>query len=204
MLLYYPRYYSTPISCFSVSSSSLSHTRFLYLLLLPCHFLSHSLCLLLLPFSCFCLYLCCSYSLGSRVPRRDRSHCLLLATIPDPSFISDKQAEREPELLNLGKRHGDVSSAESVLYCCLFPRFRGPRWLWTIRDNWARGEIHLCCEVEVQYIILDSQHAMVSWSILKPEFGIKGDLRVNRLKKEFSSGIMVELSCGDYIKRVKC
>lgn len=30
---------------------------------------------------------------------------------------------------------------------------------WVTRDNWARGEIHLCCEAEVQEVIISSEHA---------------------------------------------
>lgn len=77
-----------------------------------------------------------------------------------------------------------------------------PNDVWLLRDNWARGEIHLCCEAEVQDVIIDSKHAHDSWTILKSEFGIKGDLKVNRLRKEFSS-IMTDATCGDNIKRVR-
>jgi len=33
---------------------------------------------------------------------------------------------------------------------------------WKTKDNWARGEIHLCCEADVQDIIIDSEHAYKS------------------------------------------
>ena len=74
---------------------------------------------------------------------------------------------------------------------------------WQVKDNWARGEIHLCCEAEVQDIIIDSKHAHDSWTLLKSEFSIKGDLKINRLKKEFSTVVMTEQSCAEYIKRVR-
>lgn len=75
--------------------------------------------------------------------------------------------------------------------------------LWKIKDNWARGEIHLCCDSEVQDIILDSEHAHDSWSRLKAEYCITGDLKVRRLQKEFSSMVMTEATCGEFIKRVR-
>lgn len=75
--------------------------------------------------------------------------------------------------------------------------------LWKIKDNWARGEIHLCCDSEVQDIILDSEHAHDSWTRLKAEYCITGDLKVKRLQKEFSSMVMTEPTCGEFIKRVR-
>ena len=30
---------------------------------------------------------------------------------------------------------------------------------WKTKDNWARGEIHLYCEADVQDIIINSEHA---------------------------------------------
>lgn len=74
---------------------------------------------------------------------------------------------------------------------------------WVTQDNWARGEIHLCYEPEVQEVIISSEHAYDSWSLLQSEFGAKGDLVVKRLRKEFSSVVMKEASCGEYIKRVR-
>ena len=74
---------------------------------------------------------------------------------------------------------------------------------WQAKDNWARGGIHLCCEAEVQDIIIDSIHAHDSWNLLKSEFDIKGDLKINRLKKEFSTMVMTDQTCTEYIKRVK-
>ena len=75
--------------------------------------------------------------------------------------------------------------------------------LWLLQDNWARGEIHLCCESDVQDLILTSSHACESWTILKHEFSLKADLRINQLRKEFSSIVMTEPSCAEYIKRVR-
>jgi len=74
---------------------------------------------------------------------------------------------------------------------------------WKTKDNWARGEIHLCCEADVQDIIIDSEHAHESWTLLQNEYCKKGELKVRRLKKEFSSVSMTESSCGEYMKRVR-
>lgn len=58
-------------------------------------------------------------------------------------------------------------------------------------------------EAEVHDIIIDYLHASDSWTLLKYKFGIKGDLRVNRLKTEFSSVVMTDPSCNEYIKSVE-
>ena len=55
----------------------------------------------------------------------------------------------------------------------------------------------------MQEVIISSEHAYDSWSLLHSEFGAKGDLVVKRLRKEFSSVVMTEASCGEYIKRVR-
>jgi len=39
------------------------------------------------------------------------------------------------------------------------PEDESQREEWETKDNWARGEIHLCCEADVQDIIIDSEHA---------------------------------------------
>ena len=45
------------------------------------------------------------------------------------------------------------------------------------------------------------EHAGNVSSLLKTEYGIKGDLRVNRLEKEPPPPVvMVEPACGEYIK----
>jgi len=69
---------------------------------------------------------------------------------------------------------------------------------WKMKDNWARGEIHLCCEADVQDIIIDSEHAHDSWTLLKAEYSKGGELKVKRLKKEFSAITMTENSCAEY------
>ena len=74
---------------------------------------------------------------------------------------------------------------------------------WKTKDNWARGEIHLCCEADVQDIINDSEHAHESWTLLQNKYCKKGELKVRRLKKEFSLVSMTESSCGEYMKRVR-
>ena len=75
--------------------------------------------------------------------------------------------------------------------------------LWKTTDDWARGEIHLCCDAEVQDIILHSVHAHDSWTRLTSEYCITGDLKVKTLQKEFSSIVMTESTCGEFIKRVR-
>ena len=74
---------------------------------------------------------------------------------------------------------------------------------WKRKDNWARGEIHLCCEADVQDIIIDSEDAYESWSLLKAEYSKGGELKVMRPKKEFSAITMTETSCAEYMKRVR-
>jgi len=37
---------------------------------------------------------------------------------------------------------------------------------WKTKDNWARDEIHLCCEADIQDIIIDSEHAYELWTLL--------------------------------------
>lgn len=73
---------------------------------------------------------------------------------------------------------------------------------WVAKDNPDRGEIHLCCEADVQEVIITSEHTHDSWSLLQFEFSTKGDLVVKHLREEFSSVVMTEDNCGEYIKRV--
>ena len=74
---------------------------------------------------------------------------------------------------------------------------------WKLKDNWARGEIRPSCEADAQEIILDSKHACDSWTLLRTEFCTTGELRIKRLKREFTSVVMTETFCNDYIiKRV--
>ena len=74
---------------------------------------------------------------------------------------------------------------------------------WKTKDNWLRGEIQLCCEADVQDIIIDSDHACNSWALLQSEYCKKGELKVKRLKKEFSLVTIMEDNCGEYMKRVR-
>jgi len=71
------------------------------------------------------------------------------------------------------------------------------------KDNWARGEIHLCCKADVQDNIIDSEHAHDAWTILQKEYYKRGELKVRRLKKEFFSVVVTETTCGKYMKRVR-
>jgi len=57
---------------------------------------------------------------------------------------------------------------------------------WKTKDNWARGEMHLYCEADVQDIIIDSEHAHESWILLQNKYCKKSELQVRRLKKDIS------------------
>jgi len=46
---------------------------------------------------------------------------------------------------------------------------------WKTKDNWARGEVHLCCEADVQGIITDSEHAHEQWALLQADTIRKAD-----------------------------
>ncbi|MCW2783452.1 MAG: RNA-dependent polymerase [Marmoricola sp.] len=74
---------------------------------------------------------------------------------------------------------------------------------WKKKDNWARSEIHLACSPDQQELILDSETAHASWEILKNEYARKGELKKQRLKKEFASVKMTEPKCAEYINKVR-
>lgn len=74
---------------------------------------------------------------------------------------------------------------------------------WKKKNNWARSEIHLGCAPDQQELILDLENAYNSWKILKDEYAKKGELKVQRLKKEFASVSMTEATCSEYINRVR-
>lgn len=74
---------------------------------------------------------------------------------------------------------------------------------WKKKNNWARSEIHLGCNPDQQELILDSETAFDSWKILKDEYARKGEIMVQRLRKEFASVRMTESKCGEYVNRVR-
>ena len=74
---------------------------------------------------------------------------------------------------------------------------------WKTKDNWASEEIHLCCEADIQNVMIDSEHAYQSWSLLQAEYCKKGEQKVKREKKQFSWVTITENSCGEYMRKVK-
>lgn len=71
---------------------------------------------------------------------------------------------------------------------------------WKGRNNRARSEIHLNCNLEQQDLIEDSNTTYDSWKILQFKLGDPMEQNIKTLQKEFAS-VMTEDDCEEYIQR---